>query len=401
MTVTTTTSVGQELVALRRRRQMTQRALAEAAGVSIDLIRKLEQGQRHSARLETLTQLAQALDVPTSELVGKRPGLAFGAEDSELLQLRRAVLGVAPIQGEVIPAGQLRADQPTVWERYWVGDYPALARELPERITAARVAVSTATGADRKIAHTVLAEILQVTASLLAQLASEDLAHLALHGAARAAEAADDELLHASLQATRSWVMSRQGLWAEAELIAASTADKIEPVLSRASVDHVAVWGELLRYAAVALSRSGRHNEAADVIALMGSAAARMGGDRTTRYTGVAFGPTVVGMRAVDAAISAGKPRKALQLATRVEHPENVPPAMQARFLLGVAWAQTTDFKSAEAVHTLLRAEKAAPKSMPHQSIARTIVAELLPRRRIYRLPGLTGLAVRMGVPTA
>ena len=396
-----TTSVGGQLVMLRKRRRMSQRELAEAAGVSVETVRKLEQQQRQSARLETLTQLAHALDVPVGELVGKRPGLAFGAENSELLQLRRAVLGVSAVSGEVVPAAQLRADMPALWQRYWAGNYPELARELPRRITAARVAVSSSRGQDQPIATTVLAELLQVTASLLVHLAHEDLAHLALHGAARAAEAADDELLHASQQATRSWIMSRRGLWSEAGQVATAAAEQIEPMLSRASLDQVAVWGELLRYAAVALSRGGRHTEAGEVIALMSSAAARMGGDRATRYTGVAFGPTVVGMRAVDAAISAGKPRKALELAGRMTHLDAVPTTMQMRYLLNVAWAQTIDWRSADAVRTLLRAEALAPVSFPHQSIARAIVGELTPRRRKHRLPGLASLADRMSAASA
>ncbi len=87
-------------------------------------------------------------------------------------------------------------------------------------VSAVHRAASAASSTARPIAQAVLAELLQVTASLLAHLAYEDLAHLALHGAARATEAAGDELLYASQQATRSWIMSRQGLWSEAETVA-------------------------------------------------------------------------------------------------------------------------------------------------------------------------------------
>jgi transcriptional regulator with XRE-family HTH domain len=61
--------LGQRIVVLRRRRDMKQRELAEAAEISVDVIRKLEQGQRQPARLETLTALANALDAPLAELV--------------------------------------------------------------------------------------------------------------------------------------------------------------------------------------------------------------------------------------------------------------------------------------------------------------------------------------------
>jgi hypothetical protein len=240
--------------------------------------------------------------------------------------------------------------------------------------------------------------VLQLTASLHAQLAHEDLAHLALHGALTASERSGDQLLHAALQATRSWILSRQGLWSEAEHLAVSTAASIEPTLSTASVDHVAVWGDLLRYGAVALARSGRHSETTDVLGLMRAAAARMNGDQPTRYASRAFGPTIVAMRGVDSAILAGKPRHALELAERIDHPENTPPGMHARYLLNVAWAQMTDWRSVEAVTTLRKAEDLAPQLLPHQTIARTIIAELLPRRRKQRIPGLAALAGRVGV---
>ncbi|MDR7277716.1 helix-turn-helix domain-containing protein [Catenuloplanes atrovinosus] len=394
-------SLGDHLVAVRRRRGMTQQGLAEASSVSVAVIRKLEQKQRLSTSLETLTRLAHALDVDAGELLGKPRGLPYGAQDSELLRLRRAVLGLMPVDGPVLSVAEVQDGVRQLWRRYWAGDYPLLARELPAQLMAANVAISAVPEQQRPVAHGALAQALQIAASLLAHLAHEDLAHLALHGARRAAEAAGDELLFASQQATRSWLLSRQGLWSEAEHLAVTAAAEVEPALSQASLDQVAVWGELLRYTAVALSRSGRHAEADEMIGLMRAAAARMGADSATRYVGVAFGPTVVAMRAVDAQISAEKPRRALELTRDVERPESVPPAMHMRYLLNVAWAQTLDWRSGDAVGTLLRAERIAPKALHHQGIARATVAELLPRRRKHRLPGLVGLANRMGLSAA
>lgn len=287
-----------------------------------------------------------------------------------------------------------------MWQSYWHAQYGALARELPAWLDIARATARDATGPAVRAVHAQLASLLQLTASLLAQLAHEDLAHLALAGAVRAAEDSGDELLHAAGQATRSWILARQGLWSEAEYLALTTASAIEPTLSTASVDHVAVWGDLLRYGAVALGRSGRHSETADVLGLMHAAASRMNGDQPTRYASRAFGPTIVAMREVDSAILAGKPRQAITLAERITHPHNTPPGMHARYLLNLAWAQTSEWRSADAVLTLRKAEELAPQLLPHQSIARTIIAELLPRRRKQRLPGLVALAERVGVPT-
>jgi transcriptional regulator with XRE-family HTH domain len=59
-----------------RRAGADQEGLAERAGVSVDLIKKLEQGSRSAARLSTLITLANALDVSLSQLIDKQPTLA-------------------------------------------------------------------------------------------------------------------------------------------------------------------------------------------------------------------------------------------------------------------------------------------------------------------------------------
>jgi transcriptional regulator with XRE-family HTH domain len=64
-------AIGVRLAALRSRRGLTQERLAERAGVSVDLIKKLEQGQRRSARMSSLAALAAALEVATADLVGE------------------------------------------------------------------------------------------------------------------------------------------------------------------------------------------------------------------------------------------------------------------------------------------------------------------------------------------
>jgi transcriptional regulator with XRE-family HTH domain len=56
-----TTSIGDRMCRLREFRDMTQEELAQRAGVSVDTIRKREQGVRQSARLNTLRLLARAL----------------------------------------------------------------------------------------------------------------------------------------------------------------------------------------------------------------------------------------------------------------------------------------------------------------------------------------------------
>jgi transcriptional regulator with XRE-family HTH domain len=58
--------IGRQLAALRHASGLTQEQLAERAEVSVDVIRRLEQGQRRTARFATLHAIAAALDTEVS-----------------------------------------------------------------------------------------------------------------------------------------------------------------------------------------------------------------------------------------------------------------------------------------------------------------------------------------------
>lgn len=391
-------TLGARIKTLRVRRRMTQSQLADSADVSVDLISKLEQGQRLSARLNSLMGIATALNVSVAELMGRTQGVAAGAEESEILRLRQAVLNIAAPDVEPPTLDHLTETLARLWELYFDGRYSDLSRQLPGCIESARAAAHDAGSGDASRAHGILAEVLQVTAETLTHLDKADLAHLALLGAMDAARKSGDELLFATQLASRAWILSRQGLWDDAGRIAGEAAADIEPRLSTATLEQVAVWGELLRYGNLAQARAGRHEEAAELLGLMNAAADRMGGDKLQRYSVVRFGPTMVAMRAVDNANSRDECREAVDLAERVRNPERVPPQIHSRYLLNVAWALKETWHNRQAVATLLRAESVAPQAIAYEGIAKATVEDLLPRRDKQRLPGLVGLAQRLGV---
>jgi transcriptional regulator with XRE-family HTH domain len=74
-------AIGYQLRRLRRLRKLTQEELADRADVSRDLVAKLEQGRRQTARIASLASLARALDVELSALV-TRPAPALEPEDA-------------------------------------------------------------------------------------------------------------------------------------------------------------------------------------------------------------------------------------------------------------------------------------------------------------------------------
>lgn len=392
-------TIGSRLARLRCRQNITQEQLAERAGLSVDTIRKLEQEQRQTAKLSTLTALAHALDVSVSEMRGDERGIIAGADDSEVLHVRLAVYGLSKYDGvEPLPTlEQLRTELAVLWGLYnHAGQYAGLARKLPEQIVLTRAVARDLPSAQQRDGQSVLAEVLQLTATLLTHLAYEDLGNFVLGDAIRAADMADDPLLYASQQATWTWILGRQGLHTQAEHVAVAAAEQIAPDMRRASLDELAVYGDLHCYAALAASRSGGPVD--ELARQMEIAAAAIQQDRMSRYHWSTFGPTVTRMYQVLMAVSQDQLDKALEIAGQVRFLSPVPAGVSSRYLLDVAWAQAQTWQTTEALDTLKRAEQLTPEAVMYHRLAKSTVEELLPRRRTNRLPGLVAMAERFGV---
>jgi transcriptional regulator with XRE-family HTH domain len=85
--------LGDRLARLRQLADVTQEGLAKRSGVSVDVIRKLEQHRKHSARLPTLHKLATGLGVEVTGLLGDPPALSkVEAESPALVAVRRAIM---------------------------------------------------------------------------------------------------------------------------------------------------------------------------------------------------------------------------------------------------------------------------------------------------------------------
>lgn len=392
---TAPTTLGDRIARARLRRRMTQEELARAAHIAPGTLRKFEQNQRRQARADTIMALANALDVPVHELLGVQHGLTDTASD--VASLRAAIMDrtddYEPPSVDLLARHVL--DLRTL---YWRASYNTLAEQIPRHLTVARSAVRAAVGDDqRRTANALLSESLQIAASLVTQLAYEDLAHVALGQAIAAAEAADDPLLRAAQQSATAWVLSRQGLWHQAQQLATEAAQEVEPILSRAPVDQIGLWGELLHFGMVALAREGRTAEAHELLSLV-QAAGRAMGDRVPTAYKVPFSAAWADHSTVQLFQSTDQPREALRAAERVESLDALPPATRARFELNRAWALSIEWRSEEALDCLRRIRDTAPELLNHHGLARQIVEELWPRRKKNKLVGLKSLALQMGV---
>lgn len=384
-------TIGDRLRRIRRDAALTQEQLAASSGVSRDLIAMLEQNRRLSARVTTLARLANALDVEMSELLDKRPRLESGM-DASVLAIRDTILSPAHLPGfdrddwgEPTPLAELRQAVAAGWRHYWSGQFSQLAAMLPGLIGEARHASS----ADAASAAGVLAQSYQLAACLLTQMGKDELAAISAERAIHAAGNGNDELQWATVHGTYSWILLHQARYDQSEALALRIAEKIEPAISKATPEHLTVWGGLLLTAMAPAAAARRGAAAQEHINVSRAASARLEHDRLD-YN-VNFGPTQVAMQSAHAHAILGEPGKALKAAADV-HREDLRPISYGAHLIDVALAQADARRRRDAVGTLVQARQMSPTWFRHQGLARSIVSDLIDAKQQLS-PALRGLA--------
>lgn len=190
-------AIGERIKRLRHDALMTQDDLAAAAGVSTDLIRKLEQGRRLTASIGSLHRIAAALDVDLGELLS-RENMPDAAPDAGVVALRQAVADVADllgdIEGEPLSLRDAERSVTYLWGAYWGGKYDQLTGLLPPALIGLRATLHAADMATRSKAAEQLGWGYWVAASTLTHLLQPDAAFMAVRRAVELAESADDPL---------------------------------------------------------------------------------------------------------------------------------------------------------------------------------------------------------------
>ncbi|MEV7088750.1 helix-turn-helix domain-containing protein [Streptomyces sp. NPDC093085] len=395
--------MGDRIAELRFRRGMTQEQLAERAGLSVDVVRKLEQGRRQTARLSSINALARALDTEPSYLVGQPTTFDVRTtEESALpsvLALRQAVSPVSDLLG-----GDADPEEPPTVEalRAALASTEVIRRDgrmaeigalLPQLIRDARTAAHAYTGADRAAANSVLAVAYQVAATTLTALGKEDAAFTSMERSLLAIEQCDDPALETLTASTLSWVFTKQGRLADAEQVALARAEQIEPSF-RSAPEELALWGILLLRAATAAVRQEKYDAVNEFLRMARGAAGSMGEDRLVHAT--PFGPTNAAVAHVNFLVEMDRGAQAIA-ASRVPGLGSLPPTWRARFHVDRALAYDSLGEDRAAAGALLKAESAAPEWMRYHATSRRLVADLR-ERAPRRDTALLGLADRLGL---
>ncbi|MFD4767548.1 helix-turn-helix domain-containing protein [Streptomyces niveus] len=393
-------TTAERLKALRN--GMTQEQLAEAAEVSVGVVRKLERGG--TASLPSLLAIASALGTDIAVLFGQQePRRSMDRDERAALRTLSAATHDAAIgfssDAEPGTVDELRAVVQHADAAYWSGRYTELGALLGALLPEARARYDAAAAHEKSAAAGVLADTFQ-TAGMAANVwGSRDLAYAALTYGRQIAVQAGDDLRDAHLAATTSWVNLRDGRTAQGFSLAAAQAERIEPKMSEHDPDRLSVYGQLVTNAAVAASRGGSSPETArEYLSQAHAVGARLGGEHARGEHAQPYGPLYAATQAMSIAVALGDTPGALRLMDTVRLDDTVPLATRARYGLDVALTHVECQRWERAADTLEAVCAMAPGWVQHQMLPGAIISRLagLP---VSRLRGLAHAAkVPLGV---
>lgn len=378
---------------------MTQEQLAEAAAVSVGVVRKLERGG--TASLPSLLSIADALGTDIAVLLGQQaPRRSMDRDERAALRLvsaatHDAAIGI-PADVEPGTVEELRAAVRRADEAYWAGRYTELGTLLGQLLPEAKARFDAADHAEREAAGGVLIDTFQTAGMAANVLGSRDLAYAALTYGRQIAVQAGDDLRDAHLAATTAWVNLRDGRTTQGFALAAAQADRIEPKMSEHDPDRLSVYGQLVTNAAVAASRGGASADSArEYLSQAHAVAARIGDEHARGDHAQPYGPMYAATQAMSIAVALGDTSGALRLMDTVRLDETVPLATRARYGLDVALTHVECRRWEAAADTLEAVCTMAPGWVRHQMLPGVIIGRLA-GVSVGRLRGLASVA---GVP--
>lgn len=380
------TSVADRLIELRRRRGLTQEGLAEQAGISVGVVRKIEQGG--TARIENYHRLGRALGVRTvwfmtSETPTPR---VDDHRDPVLADIRSAVNPPLGMRGRIYPDDDVPPDLVllqravgAVAAHYQADRYDDVARLAPALVRSAHAHVALLEGDEKTEAIRLRSDSLQLTARYLIQIREHDLSLIALRDALTDALSVGDQALAAACIGEQGWALLRQGRFDEVEQLCADTADVLEPSkLSQAPKATVAAWGYILMRAGAAAVRNNRPVEAREYQQLAQSAG-EVVGDEIPTAGHMRFGRTTALMNGMQNELVSDRPDVALGMVEEIRPSSGkATQNTQQRYALDQAAAHLKLRQVERTTEIMLGLKGQAPTWFRQQQAARDITEDLL-----------------------
>jgi transcriptional regulator with XRE-family HTH domain len=400
------TTIGARLRVLRRWRGKTLTQLAGETGLSISFLSMAERGQRALDRRSHIAELARALQVSETDLVGG-PHLSSdpvqSAPHTYIPPLRVALesngITLGPVVEHARPINELvelmNGNIDYHRRRY---DYIEVGKYLPDVIDELNVHVhAPADGAVHELALRTLIEAYMCASGMARSLGHADLGHIASMRAHDAAVALDDPI--AKGMAAFSLLRPNAANWDRITTMAGRAASELQPHVTDGR--GVEVLGMLTLNAALAAAACRKAGTANDWLGEAAELAARVPDDLGGNWQ--AFSDTNVKIWQITIGVELG----ALggEIATLADHVDEAKldanPARKACFMADVGRGLARDPKRrADAVRWFGRAEAVAPQRIRNDPKVRESVSVMLERAKASAGGReLRGMAARMGVP--
>ncbi|OLM18213.1 MULTISPECIES: helix-turn-helix transcriptional regulator [unclassified Pseudonocardia] len=395
-------SIGKRIATYRRRRGMSQAALAGLIGRSESWLSQVERGVRSVDRMSVLLDLSRLLHVDVQALTGTPWQLApNGGQRAEGIESVRTALnqytGLLGGNDTVPELAEVRRSASEAHTNYQAARYASVVRDIPKLIANADAALLHSGTDDREAALSYV-ETYVVASKLLTKLGVGDLGAVTADRAAMAAGRANSPAAQGMAVYQVVTALLRSDQVDQAEQLAMRMAGQLGPAVRSDDPALVSVTGALWLIAAVIAARRTEQWEAERRLAEASALADLLGHD--ANYAWTAFGPTNVAIHRVSVAAELGNPGGALDAAAAVDL-DALPTGLSSRRAqvnLDLAWAQAQRRRDAEATLNLLAAEKAAPEAVAQNVVAREIMRMMLARAKRGNGNALQALATRAGV---
>ena len=395
--------MGERIAAYRRRRGMSQAALAGLVGRSESWLSQVERGLRSVDRLSVLLDMSRVLHVDVQALIGRPWQYAPNGDPAVdgLDEVRRFftrydhLLGVEP--PPAVPLKELRSSIASAHRTYQAARYQEVISDLPD-VLGAIESVHRQASDDRREVLLGYVSAYVVAAKLLTKVGATDLAMLAADRAATGATEVDSVSARGMAAYQVACALLRADRSDEAEQIAVSMGEQLQASARSDRPTQISLAGALWLIAAVIAARRTDRGEAWARLDRADSLSGLLGEDANHAWT--AFGPTNVLLHRVSVATELGDAGEALRVAADVD-PAQLPERLasrRAQVHLDLAWAQAQRKRDAEATLHLLEAERTAPEAVRYNVIVRELVREMLARAGRTQTSALSDLAARSGV---
>lgn len=392
-------SAGGRIAHYRRRRGLSQAALAGLVGRSESWLSQVERGLRAVDRLSVLVELAKVLRVDVGVLTGEPQlpeldGAAVPDAIREYFTRYDALVDLAPRSAKL---DSVRRQVAVAHQLYQSADYHRAMAAVPDLLGA----VDGMRGSDslsRQAAVTCRTSAYVVVAKLLTKLGVVDLALLAADRAAQTALESADPVDRGLASYQVACALLRSGRPVEAERVAVRMAEDLTVRAEALDPIRVSVAGALWLIAAVIAAHRAEPDEARDRLV----AAQRLADvlDRDGNHAWTAFGGTNVAIHRVAVSVRLGDIAGAFR-AARVVDTNSLPAGLVSRRVqihVDLATVNVHRRRDSDALLHLLEVERTAPQVLRHDPEVASVVRDLLKRQRNASTTALAGLAERNGL---